>query len=332
MLKIIDGIEFNYNNFMRCLPDDTKKHIKNFFRMREVYLNIDKIVLKDNKVFFYEDYEKFNDEKRMKILKIENRINKELLKNGNSGEIGELKYYLKKIEKMDGKYYSISAKKFLGFSDLISLYLCNLYIVKYKIYSDSNKKKELYDAIKSFTQDNIHKYKTGWKLKISDLNIIEFDSIVTFCNLEQQKIYNIEKNIEFIKHNFIILESDKKEKILDKIAYQLKKKNNNLEINKKIDEKVEYLKRQEFSKIHIGKENFDGYIAVELNDGKILLDKLGYGNAMFIVLDDDIEKILQLTRTELRSEIKDNLINGVYITHNENWQEKADSNIRRLKK
>lgn len=145
--------------------------------------------------------------------------------------------------------------------------------------------------------------------------------------------------IEQFDYSFFESSSKDLKKILEKATKLSKKRNDPEHLQEILKRKIELYSKLDYISIKIGKDSFDGYIGFELEEGYVVLDKLfenmknfqiANGNAIYIIKDEDFERVTTMSRPEAKELIESGDIKGERIEHKGCYEERFDKAIKKL--
>ena len=93
-------------------------------------------------------------------------------------------------------------------------------------------------------------------------------------------------------------------------------------------------------KVKIGIDSFDGYVGLVLDNGKVILDKfyedrkvgkIANDNAIYIVREEDFEKITKMSKTEAIAAINAGKIDAVRMLHSTHYESRVINYLNRVK-
>ncbi|MBE6140866.1 MAG: hypothetical protein E7172_04970 [Firmicutes bacterium] len=227
--------------------------------------------------------------------------------------------------------------------------------LKYKKINDYVISQEKLDLL---IVDTVIKYFEYMKLKKMKFNQSRFISYLinyinnnihllsenfSFDKYSIQKVYNFLyfqtkikfpkdiHNIEQFDYSFLELTTLNKDMLFTKIINISKKGNNDEKLNELFQRKINLYKSLKILKIKIGIDKFNGYIGFVLPNKIVILDKLfdnikegilAQNNAIYVVKEEDFERLTKMSKTEVIEYIKTDFLQAARIIHNQNFEER----------
>lgn len=149
------------------------------------------------------------------------------------------------------------------------------------------------------------------------------------------------ENIEKYDYNFFESDNNKTREILKKALKLSLEIDNSDELKKLLERKIELYTSLNYTSIKIGVDSYEGYIGFRLENGYIILDKLfdnikegkiANNNAIYIINENEFEKITRMTKTQTIEEISKGTIKAKRIIHSGNFENKVKTYTRTLSK
>lgn len=273
--------------------------------------------LKINKIIDYHEANKkisrYQIEIKNKILEQKNRINRVLKFGFKTISIEEL--FIDEI-KIDLLYANLLRKRSINNPELLDhdIELLEEFIKKY-IYSYMSSELNFQDRQK---YESITKYYNKNVEEEAQISLTTKDN----------------KDIEIIKLSFEFFEGD-----LEHVKKHFIKKLNVLkESNKKINvqERIDFLNSLKLANYIVGKNSFEGYVGLVLDDGTIIVENFNVegnskNNATYIANGlDEFYQIVKLSKSGASKLIREELINAEKANHVENWKQNVLSKIEKV--
>lgn len=169
--------------------------------------------------------------------------------------------------------------------------------------------------------------------------IVEIESFVkrNLAKLEESKIETKKENTEKFNYSFFECDGTKGREILGKYFRFSQEKDNSEELKELLERKMKLYESLNYIKIKIGVDSFDGYIGFQLDNGYVILDKLyedinegkiAVDNAIYIVKEDEFEKITKMSKTQAIEAISLGLIDAKRIFHSGEYEERVKRYIK----
>lgn len=179
-------------------------------------------------------------------------------------------------------------------------------------------------------------YEKGLRQK-SPYKISEIDNYVK-RNLPK-KSEDKEKTDTTEKFNFSFFECDgiKGREILGKYFRYSQERDNSEELKEILSRKMKLYESLNYVKVKVGVDSFNGYVGFQLDNGFIILDKLyedinegkiATDNAIYIVREDEFEKITKMSKTRAIEAINLGIIDAKRIFHSGEYEERVKKYIK----
>lgn len=342
----------NYNtlNILNIVP---KAHL----REDNLYLDLSKLrkylcsyySLKDNDKLL-ENIDKLKEE--IKRGKNVHTLSKTAMKNYNYFcKLDRNKYKNKKKqnEKQSENFRKMSIVSLSRFKDFIENYksiskvninkndldllLANI-IMAYtkKEERDSNKYKIGINSLKEYIKSNLDLLKENYSA--NGYSIMDIYKYLQEEPKENKKSLQND-NIKKFNYSFFALDEKEGEEILKNI---FKNDPDDVKARNLLDKKKKLYSSFNYKKLYIGTDSFNNYIGFLLNNGYVILDtfyksngtKVLKDNAIYIVKDEEFEKITRMKKSEVIEKIKEGTVDVDRIIHNDKFDEVVKKRLNDL--
>lgn len=197
---------------------------------------------------------------------------------------------------------------------------------------DSKKYKIGINSLKEYIKSNLALLKENYSA-----NGYSIMDIYKYLQEESNKVkinpHN--DNIKRFNYSFFALEEKEGEEALKNI---FKVDPEDEEERKLLDKKKKLYSSFNYKKLYIGTDSFNNYIGFLLNNGYVILDtfyksngtKVLKDNAIYIVKDEEFEKITRMKKSEVIEKIKEGTIDVDRIIHNDKFDEVVKKRLNDL--
>jgi len=151
-------------------------------------------------------------------------------------------------------------------------------------------------------------------------------------NLKEIKNESQSKKVEKLNYSFFECDGTKAREILGKYYRNISSSITKEELKEILKRKMKLYDSINYIKLKVGIDSFDGYIGFQLENGYVILDKLyedkqegkiATNNAIYIVREEDFEKITKMSKKEAMEAIELGLIKAKRIIHSGDYEEKV---------
>ena len=149
-----------------------------------------------------------------------------------------------------------------------------------------------------------------------------------------------EDNIDIYDYSFFECSEEKAREMFASFTKSLSDHDNSEELKEILRRKLALYESLNIIKVKIGIDSFDGYVGLVLDNGKVILDKfyedrkvgkIANDNAIYIVREEDFEKITKMSKTEAIAAINAGKIDAVRMLHSTHYESRVINYLNRVK-
>mgnify|MGYP000830377539 CR=1 FL=1 len=168
----------------------------------------------------------------------------------------------------------------------------------------------------------------------------QIQELVRFANIKLPKAVKKEDKIDTYSYSFFECSEEKTREIFANFTRGLSIADNSEELKALLSRKLALYKSLNITKVKIGVDSFDGYVGLVLDNGKVILDKffedrkvgkIATDNAIYIIREEDFEKVTRMSKTTALEAINSGLIDAVRFFHSGDYENRVKSYLTRKK-
>ena len=219
--------------------------------------------------------------------------------------------------------------------NLFLAYTMREYTIQFKKMEMTREYNKALEYLKTYLENNNDLLERSFRIPKfkKEEKPYQISSIKLFVDKEQNK--EIKKTTE---HNCNFFERTGKSarEFIDSCLARSNKQDNPIKLKQLLNRKINLYESMNYTSIKIGKDSFHGYFGFVLDNKKVILDKLfddlvsgiiSTSNPVYIIDENDFEKIAKMSKTQAIDSINLKLINAEKITHQGSWEEKITEKV-----
>ena len=164
--------------------------------------------------------------------------------------------------------------------------------------------------------------------------------LVRFVSARLPKKTKENASIDTYSYSFFECDKEKIQEVFTSATRAILTTDNSEELRTLLSRKLSLYESLNIIKVKIGADSFDGYIGMVLDNGKVILDKffddrktgkIATDNAIYIINEEDFEKVTRMSKSETIEAINKGLISAVRFFHSGDYERRVKNILTRKK-
>ena len=164
--------------------------------------------------------------------------------------------------------------------------------------------------------------------------------LVRFVSARLPKKTKENASIDTYSYSFFECDKEKIQEVFTSATRAILTTDNSEELRALLSRKLSLYESLNIIKVKIGADSFDGYIGMVLDNGKVILDKffddrktgkIATDNAIYIINEEDFEKVTRMSKSETIEAINKGLISAVRFFHSGDYERRVKNILTRKK-